>query len=206
MNMLRGMASLGERGRRGDANRSGWSPRLATALSHLAGSAVGGALFAVALWFLAAPLRTLPAEALVVGVVMICALCAAVDLRLIEMPKILKRGQVPIEWSTSYGFVPAFFLYGVSLGAALFTFVPYAITFAVFAVAALSTSLATAVLAGFAFGIGRALFVSSLAQSLTVVRRSGGLLAFGARWFPSASSALAASLAAAAIASAIGVT
>ena len=155
------------------------------------GGLVGGAALALALWLLATPLRTLlPWLVRLTVFAALCGMFVVWDLGVRRVPRALRRGQVPIEWSKRFGLTQSYFLYGVGLGAGVFTFVPFAVTFGVFAAAALVAGPLTAALAGAAFGLGRTIFVGPLGLSGSAIRRSDALLVLGYRWFPYASVAL----------------
>jgi hypothetical protein len=114
----------------------------------------------------------------------------------------LRRGQVPVEWLTRYGFTRGYLFYGIALGAGVFTFVPFAATFAVFAAASLLPGISVALAAGAAFGAGRAVLVGPLAIGMAAVPSSDQMLVVGYRWFPFVSATLCLSLAVVVLASA----
>lgn len=147
--MIVGITSLGE-------SRTSIRTRLRLWLLHSIGGLIGGTTTAVVIVLASAPLRAfVPYEGRL-------GLCAAllgffllVDLRVIRMRS--RRRQVPATWTTRYGNGRAYFLYGAFLGAGLATYVPYAITYGIFATALLILPLELALVAGALFGVGRAL-------------------------------------------------
>jgi hypothetical protein len=200
--MVRGIASLGERRGTTEVNPALRGNPPIVWVSHLAGAALGGGVLAAAGWLFAAPLRTLiPAPVAIVLAIAVCLGAAAVDLRWLRLPTLLRRGQVPVEWLTRYGFTRGYLFYGVALGAGVFTFVPFAATFAAFAAAALLPGIAVALVAGAAFGTGRAILVGPLATSSAAVAHSDQLLVVGYRWFPRVSATLCLALAVVVLAS-----
>lgn len=148
------------------------------------------------MWFVASPIRTMLPSLTAVGLLLpLCAVAMALDLRWISLPNVLRRGQVPVKWLARYGPSRSYFLYGFSLGAGVFTFVPFAITFVAFSAGALLAPFWGAVAAGAGFGIGRAGLVTPFAQSERAIRHTDMMLIVGSRWFPYISAAASLALA-----------
>jgi hypothetical protein len=139
--------------------------------------------------------RTLLPNSIVVGIfAAVVALLIAVDAGLIRRPTAFASRQVPIEWSTRFGFPIAFGLYGVILGAAVFTYVPFAVAYGVVLAAALFAPLPLAVASGLLLGLGRAVIAGPAALSRGLVTRSDRYLVWGYRRYPIASVVLSAFL------------
>lgn len=195
--MARGIASLVQRrpeekapGAERSSDPSFWRP-LVTWLCHIGGAAAGGAGLIIALWLLLAPVRTLPPpEVPTIAAILLAAWMAAIDLNLVARPPMLNsHRQVPIKWSVQHGFPGAFALYGVVLGSYVFTYVPFAVVYAVLAVGALHFSFIVAAGAGAAMGMGRAIPVGA-AFSRGCVERTDRYLAISSRRVPALSAGL----------------
>lgn len=149
--MILGITSLGE-------GRTRLSTRIQLAALHAAGGIIGGTAMVIALIVASTPIRTLvahdPKIAVVAGLLVVLVL---IDLRVVD--KRSRRGQVPATWARRHGRGKAFVLYGVQLGAGLVTYVPYGVTYGVFAVAAVLLPVPQALLVGALFGLGRTLSV-----------------------------------------------
>jgi hypothetical protein len=195
--MARGLASLVQRrpGKLeqalGGAPTASFSRRLLIWATHSCGGALGGAGMAATLWLLLAPLRTMPPRFFAVALsVLVLAWLACVDVGLLKRPALFNaHRQVPIEWSVTLGFPRAFMLYGLILGAYVFTYAPFASVFAIFYVGALRLSLLAAVASGAALGLGRTIPVAA-AFSRPLVWRSDQYLALATRRLPAVSASV----------------
>ncbi len=140
--------------------------RVRLAIAHVAGGAVGGLVGGVIAWFAVVPLRTMVPEAIVLAAVASGAVAGAAMIDLGAGRRLRRRGtQVPQTWRARLGEGWAFFAYGATLGAGLVSYVPYAVTYVGFAVAALTLPLGLAVLVTAAFGAARASAVAVAALS-----------------------------------------
>lgn len=182
--MMRGIASLVE-GRGTIKNPAFHGNPHVPGVWHLVGAALGGLALAASMWLLASPIRTiLPVFGVLAALLPVCAAAIAFDLHWLALPHRLRRGQVPVQWLSRYGLSRGYFLYGLSLGAGIFTFVPFALTFVAFSASALLAPFSGAVAAGAAFGVGRAALVAPLAHNRTAIRHTDTMLIIGSRWFP----------------------
>lgn len=145
--MILGIAPLVRGGSRGKA--------FLAAVSHIIGGVVGGAAIATGLWVLLIPLRQLPVT------LRFALLAILVGLAVLEQAspswRILpnRHVQVPQDWATGMSPFRAYFMYGVVLGAHLFTYVPHAAVFVSVVGGGLVLDLGHATLAGAALGMGR---------------------------------------------------
>ncbi|MCP9486398.1 MAG: hypothetical protein MSC30_11095 [Gaiellaceae bacterium MAG52_C11] len=147
--MIVGITSLGE-------GRTPIRTRLILWLVHSLGGLVGGTATAIVVVLASAPLRAfVPYEGRLGLCAVLLGFLLLVDLRVIRMTS--RRRQVAATWTTRYGNGRAYFLYGAFLGAGVATYVPYAITYGIFATALLILPLELALVAGGLFGLGRAL-------------------------------------------------
>ena len=152
--------------------------KLAMAAAHLAGGAIGGCAAIAVVWLAATPVRTLlPQAVAIVLLVPIVAWALSVDLG--HTLKSSARGrQVQSTWLKHRGPIVGFALYGAKLGAGLLTYVPFAVTYAMFAAAALLLSGPAALACGALFGAARACAVTvgalrAEAASQILFRRRG---------------------------------
>jgi len=181
--MIQGIASLGPR------DQTSVAVHLKTGVVHLVGGIVGGGSMAAVAWLVATPVRTLLPNGGVLGLFAVfVALNVAVDLRWVGSGTSRGR-QVPATWRQRYGHYSGFAGFGGTLGAGVATFVPYAITYVVFAAAAVLLPLGSAVVCGIVFGGARAAIAAagstnaSLAgrvfQRIIGMRRLGTLASVG---------------------------
>jgi len=148
--MIHGIASLGPR------EQTSVKTKLGTATAHVAGGIAGGAAMAGVAWLVATPLRTLlPGAAVIVLLGMLVLSSGAHDLRLVG-DRVHGGRQVPATWRKRYGHYRGFAAFGAALGAGIATFVPYAITYVLFATAAVLLPFGEAVACGALFGFTRA--------------------------------------------------
>lgn len=121
---------------------------------HVLGGAGGGAAAVSLVWLSATPLRTfLPPGVSKIIALGLIGLFIASDLNVIDLPRPLR--QVPKSWYARFGVMRSYVLYGAALGMGLATFVPYAVVYALYAMA-LTTSFGTALEIGAVFGASRA--------------------------------------------------
>ena len=147
--MIFGIASPG-----GGRSQATGRLRIGMSLAHVAGGVAGGVLMSTLVWFLAAPLRTFPPEAvLVVMFATWTATFVGWDVLKFDLP--VSGKQVPATWIAKYGRVRSYAMYGAALGSGLATYVPVGLTYVVFGALAISPSVAVAAAAGAAFGIAR---------------------------------------------------
>lgn len=198
MNMLKGACLHVEKGMVRERGRERLK-RLALAseclIPHSFGSMIGGASAFLLTWLLLTPLRTfLPLAVLLLLCVAAVILCAAIDLRLVRRAAIFGKGQVPSRWLIQYGFARAYTAYGVALGAAVFTYAPFALVYSVLTITALMVGLESAVLAGAVFGLGRATPLGGAVCGRALAMRLDGYLKWSATFYRAASVAAAATL------------
>lgn len=141
------------------------------------------------MWFVASPVRTLfPHGAAATLLAVVVATGVIHDLRLIRGQASRGR-QVPGSWRSRYGHYKAFAAFGGLLGGGIFTFVPFMLTYVVFAAAALLLALGPAVLCGIAFGVIR---TSAVAVGSAAAPTAARFLQWiqHMRWLPQGVSAL----------------
>lgn len=123
--------------------------------SHLIGGGTGGAAAAGALWILFVPIRQLPIS-LRLSLLAILVGLAWFDQARSKWRVLPSRNvQVPQDWTASMSPFRAYFLYGVLLGAHLFTYIPHAAVFVSLIGGGLILDLWYAALGGVALGVGR---------------------------------------------------
>lgn len=188
MNMLRGAAFLVKGGHwleRRSLTVGGALDAVGSGGLHVAGAVTGGVAVFVSAWLLVAPARLfVPYVALLALFGAQCMYCAMTEIGLGRPLLRPNHRQVPVAWSARFGPRRSFWMYGLVLGAAVFTFVPYALAYCVLAGTALFGSVKTSIEAGALFGVGRSVFVGPCALSKVVVGRSGRYLQFGSRYYP----------------------
>jgi hypothetical protein len=125
---------------------------------------------AAAVWLLVTPFRTLlPSIALLAFLAPFALAAALSDLGHVELPR--QQRQVPQSWYGRHGPIGSYVRYGLGLGAGLATNVTYAAEYTVFLGAGLLLPIASAVIVGALFGLGRTILVGPLACSNRTANR-----------------------------------
>jgi hypothetical protein len=153
----------------GDPSR----PPRAALTAFTLGAMTGGAVSSTALGAL--PLTAMGQSSAIAGLMLLSMLGAAIEAGWLRVPAFPRR-QVPAGWRLRFGGTRALLLFGLVLGAGLFTFITHATFLIVIAIAALAGP--SAVLVGIAYGASKAGAVA-LAWASRPYGQRGELLRFG---------------------------